>query len=80
MDVWFRVQCFMPPNSLGFVPIDGAICRLDVSARGFAAAWRNVPLSFLRKKIGADNASLLSALEAETAAKKENRVPIGFES
>ena len=49
MDVWFRVQCFMPPNSLGFVPIDGAICRLDVSARGFAAAWRSVPLSFFRK-------------------------------
>ena len=37
-------------------------------------------LYFLGKKIGADNASLLSALEAETAAKKENRVPIGFES
>ena len=35
-------------------------------------------LYFLGKKIGADNACLLSALEAEVAAKKENRALIGF--
>jgi SpoVK/Ycf46/Vps4 family AAA+-type ATPase len=37
-------------------------------------------LYFLGKKIGADNARLLSALEAEVAAKKENRALIGFGS
>ena len=33
---------------------------------------------FLGKKRGANNMCLLSALEGESAVKKENRAPIGF--